>query len=51
MQLTIMPNYNCQTVSEEQNGPPEKISCDFWSLTAVQSAVTLNLVCSDWQKS
>lgn len=23
----------------------------FWSLTAIQSAVTLDLMCSDWQKS
>lgn len=50
MQLIILSNYNCQTVPEEQSGPPEKISCDFWSLTAVQSAATLDLVCSDWQK-
>lgn len=49
MQL-IKSNYNCQTVPEEQSGRPEKTSCDFWSLTAVQSGVTLNLLCSDWQK-
>lgn len=44
-------SYNCQTVWWRELARQKRFHITFWSLTAIQSAVKLDLTCNDWQKS